>query len=88
MASEKEKIARKLFEENHVLEELGNVNENESCNDNESVSKADEEEEEEERDDPDYEPYVHVLNFYTRLWVSYLYLCVCSVHFVYLLLQI
>uniref|UniRef100_A0A8C1K4N4 PiggyBac transposable element-derived protein domain-containing protein n=1 Tax=Cyprinus carpio TaxID=7962 RepID=A0A8C1K4N4_CYPCA len=53
MASEKEKIARKLFEENHVLEELGNVglNENESCKDNESA-----EEEEGKRDDPDYEP--------------------------------
>ncbi|KAF4102388.1 hypothetical protein G5714_017188 [Onychostoma macrolepis] len=57
MAAEKEKIARKLFEENHVLEELGNVNENESCNDNESVSKAGKDKEEEkEKDDPDYEP--------------------------------
>uniref|UniRef100_A0A673L395 PiggyBac transposable element-derived protein 4-like n=2 Tax=Sinocyclocheilus rhinocerous TaxID=307959 RepID=A0A673L395_9TELE len=56
MASEKEKIARKLFEENHVLEELGNVSENESRNDNESeVSKADKDKEE-EKDDPDYDP--------------------------------
>ncbi|KAL1258240.1 hypothetical protein QQF64_011484 [Cirrhinus molitorella] len=62
MASEKGNTARRLFEEKNVVEELGNVGENESCNDNESVSEADNiKEEEKEKDsldssDDDWEP--------------------------------